>query len=140
MSESQDADVKAERFRRPSRYWYMVGTFMAIFSLNPLMMSFLDEPWMYLVAPVLIAIAAFAFSFRQPSAKRNYPFRGAMVWPILVYALLCSLIVGFSTATYNEHGIWWIPVVSAAVVLVAAAKGGSILDRTMAYQPATNNA
>lgn len=127
-------ETNADRLRRPGRHWIMVGSFLAIFTLQPLIIRLFEDPWSYFAAPALILIVAIAFTVRAPKTKRNYPLRGAMVWQLLGYALVCGIISGFSTATYNEHGIWWIPVISALVIFLVGAKGGHILDRSFARQ------
>lgn len=124
--------VNDERLRRPGRYWTMVGAFLAVFAMAPLMYDRLQEPYGYLLPPVLIPMIAVACMWRAPSAKARYRLKDVKISQFVGLVVGCGVIVSISTGVYGAFDLWWVPVCSALLIFAIGATGGRRLDRSWA--------
>lgn len=124
--------VNDERLRRPGRYWTMIGGFLAVFAMAPLIYDRVPEPYGYLLPPALIPLIAVACMGRAPSAKARYRLKDVKISQLIGLAVGCGVIVGISTGMYRAFDLWWVPVCSALLIFAIGAVGGRQLDRSWA--------
>ncbi|WP_154794607.1 hypothetical protein [Occultella kanbiaonis] len=130
-------ELNAERLRRPSRYWIMIGLMLSVFALLPYAAGW-PPLLQILVPPVLIALIAVALGRKQPTAVRRLRLSGRMGLQLLGFAILAGVVVAVSRAVHLEQGWWWAPLVAAVLLFAFVATVGPRMDRSWARRASRN--
>ncbi|MGC0141837.1 hypothetical protein [Pseudactinotalea sp. Z1732] len=124
--------VNDERLRRPGRYWTMLGGFLAVFAIAPLIIDRVPDPYGYLLPPALIPLIAAVSMWGAPSAKPRYRLKDAKVSQLVVLVVACGVFVSINSGLYRAFELWWVPVCAAVLAFAVGAVGGRRLDRSWA--------
>ncbi|PZR53075.1 hypothetical protein DNL40_08680 [Xylanimonas oleitrophica] len=124
--------VNAQRLQRPRRYWLIAGALLAVHGLIPLTSGW---PLVASLAPLALLVTIVTFAARrQPSAVRKMRLRGHMWLPLLGLALAAGVLQAVSTVLYGTYGLWWTPVVAAAMLFGGTLLAGPAIDRHWARE------
>ncbi|WP_163542079.1 hypothetical protein [Occultella kanbiaonis] len=130
-------ELNAERLRRPSRYWIMLGLMLAVFGLLPYAADW-PPLLQYSAAPALMILIAVVAAWKQPTAVRRLRLSGRMGLQLLGFAILAGVVVAVSRAVHLEQGWWWAPLVAAVLLFVFVATVGPRMDRSWARRASRN--